>query len=146
MATSNPGTAGIPTTPVPTDPYLTDQERERLTPQCSRILSALRERPRWNYELAEIGLSYTRRISDLRAAGHQVDIIATTETGARLYGLVTDCPACKGWSYGCPDCDSIGHRLVAQAPQAGCNMVPINWQDAPFAAAADGVLAGGRVD
>lgn len=71
----------------PTDPGLTDAERARLSPQCARMLALLLVCPRWNYELADISLSYTRRLSDIRAHGYDITVIATGDTGARLYGL-----------------------------------------------------------
>lgn len=71
----------------PTDPGLEPSEVPRLSRQGTAMLAALLERPRWNYELAELGLSYARRLSDIRAAGFVVAIIARTDEGGRLYAL-----------------------------------------------------------
>ena len=132
-----PGSAGSVSI-TPTDPYLSDAERARLTPQCWAVLQSLRRGPAWNYELATIGLSYTRRLSDLRAHGYQVDIIQTGENGARLYGLIQ---TIDGEDF-----------LVSSHPVPGCDLRRIDpgdnrrlpWLSQPMAA--DGCLAGGRVD
>lgn len=117
MDTASPaGLSGAPITP--TDPGLPRSEHPRLSRQCMAILGLLAARPQWNYELALVGLSYTRRLSDLRAHGFRVELIATGEHGARLYGLVVPCPACpdpQPWTVPtCPACG--GHRARVVCP------------------------------
>jgi hypothetical protein len=51
---------------------LTPDDRKRLNGQSKRILDALIAGPATNTYLASIALKYTSRISDLRAAGHNV--------------------------------------------------------------------------
>jgi hypothetical protein len=116
----------------PTDPGLSPAERERLTPQCLAVLNCLRRGPAWNYELATIGLSYTRRLSDLRAHNHQVDIIQNGDHGARLYGLVITCPTCKGGDLvRCDHCNDVGSLLVAREPVPGCGLRTIHPEAMP---------------
>lgn len=63
--------------PPPTPPRaparaVTTSDAQRLNGQCARILDLLRVRPQLNSTLAGIGLKYTSRISDLRAAGYTI--------------------------------------------------------------------------
>lgn len=120
-------------TVTPTDPGLDPAEAPRLSRQNRAILDLLRERPRWNHELAAVALSYTRRISDLRAHGYRVDILpsaAGTEHGARLYGLVLECPVCDGKGFyfyynpptPCTTCGAVGEMLCAPAKIPGCHL------------------------
>ena len=119
--------AGVPITP--TDPGLARSELPRLTRQCYAMLGLLAARPQWNYEMALVGLSYTRRLSDLRAAGFKVERIQTGEHGARLYGLVVPCPSCpdvEPWTVPiCPACGSLGSRLVGPDLVPGYALRPI---------------------
>ena len=63
-------------------------ETPRLSKQCATMLERLRQGPATNHELARIGLKYTSRISDLRAAGYDIQIVGkNTETGERTYAL-----------------------------------------------------------
>lgn len=119
-----------PATPsiTPTDPTLTDAERRRLAPQAVAVLRTLERGPAWNYELATIGLSYTRRISDIRDHGFDVRILANGESGARCYGLTVLCPNCNGLGehlvlrgQGCPRCNARGVLLVH--PQGAADRV-----------------------
>lgn len=88
MAVSLSGSGAAVTDSItPTDPGLTDAERARLSPQCAIMLAMLLVKPRWNFDLYKVGLSYTRRISDIRAAGYEINVIANNQTGGRLYGL-----------------------------------------------------------
>ena len=49
-------------------------EAKRLSAQCHAILARLQQGPMTNREMSQIALSYTRRISDLREAGYDVQI------------------------------------------------------------------------
>lgn len=69
----------------PRDPHLDEAEKPRLSAQCRAILDRLRKGPATNTELSGIALKYTGRISDLRAAGYEVKIVARDLTS----GLVT---------------------------------------------------------
>jgi hypothetical protein len=55
------------------DTHVTDpDEIHRLRSQNDRILERLQKGPASNYELAQISLKYTSRLSDLRKAGYTV--------------------------------------------------------------------------
>jgi hypothetical protein len=69
---------------VRTDP----EEAPRLSAQCAAILDRLKRGPATNQELARIALKYTGRISDLRANGHQIEIVSRCRsTGLTIYAL-----------------------------------------------------------
>jgi hypothetical protein len=75
----------------PCDPKVTPTEAKRLSRQCQEILSRLQTGPATNVALAGIALKYTSRISDLRAAGHDVRVIERShETGVTVYRLITN--------------------------------------------------------
>jgi len=61
-------------------------EIRRLSQQCVAILKRLQAGPASNAELALIALKYTSRISDLRAAGYDVKVLARSG-GTVQYGL-----------------------------------------------------------
>lgn len=73
----------------PCDPNVVhQQEVRRLTGQNAAILKRLRLGPADNVELAGMALKYTSRISDLRAAGHRVEIIQrNSANGVNVYKL-----------------------------------------------------------
>ena len=85
MDTNRP--TGPTGSPVTLTPATSPDTRRRLHRQALKILDLLRMRPVWNYEMAQIALSYTRRLSDLRAYGYRVEIITRDECGANLYGI-----------------------------------------------------------
>lgn len=115
------GPAGPPFTHFPTDPGIEPSEIPRLTRQNLVMLAALHRGPVWNYNLANIGRSYTRRISDIRAAGVRVEIVATGKHGARLYAIVDTCPICDGRGFG-----AIRYERLGKAP-----WVKADWPDCP---------------
>ena len=57
------------------DPSLDDREKPRLSRQCAEILALLRQGVATNRDLARLSLKYTGRISDLRKAGHRIEVI-----------------------------------------------------------------------
>jgi hypothetical protein len=64
------------------------EERPRLTGQNATILERLRRGTATNRELAEIALKYSGRISDLRAAGYNVQVVSRDyKTGLTMYEL-----------------------------------------------------------
>lgn len=79
--TTRPGTQSI--APHPAD-------AARLSPQCHRILARLRAGPASNTALADIALKYTGRISEIRGAGHVVEVFdQDRRTGVCWYRLGT---------------------------------------------------------
>lgn len=60
----------------PIDPNVNPHDRPRLSTQAQAILDRLRSGPATNKELAQIALKYTSRISDCRAAGHKIEVVA----------------------------------------------------------------------
>lgn len=65
-----------------------EPERKRLSAQSQAILDRLRRGPATNYELAQIALKYTSRLSDCRKAGYDVRMVSRNyETGVTLYRL-----------------------------------------------------------
>lgn len=73
----------------PRDTHVVPEERPRLSGQNARILERLRRGPATNDELSGIARKYTSRISDLRAAGHDVRVIEHDRTtGVVLYKLM----------------------------------------------------------
>lgn len=76
--------------PTPDNPTPHQVERERLSAQCQRILARLERGPVANTELATLALKYTGRISDLRAAGHDVEAYnRDRRTGVCWYRLTS---------------------------------------------------------
>jgi hypothetical protein len=78
--------------PPPCDPNVTEAvEAKRLSAQCRTMLDAFRAAGvdgMTNDDLARISRKYTSRISDLRAAGYEVRIIAQNfKTGLVVYRL-----------------------------------------------------------
>ena len=51
---------------------LREAEAKRLQSQTERIVTRLRKGPAYNFELAEIAIKYTGRISDLRKLGYKI--------------------------------------------------------------------------
>ena len=49
-----------------------EQDAPRINRQCQAVLDRLMEGPATSYDLAQIALKYTSRISDLRKSGHVV--------------------------------------------------------------------------
>jgi len=77
----------------PRDTHVVKEERPRLTGQNLAILERLRRGPATNKELAAISLKYTGRVSDLRAAGYNVVLVARDHTtGVTMYELITKEP------------------------------------------------------
>jgi hypothetical protein len=63
-------------------------ETRRLSRQCQAILDLLRRGRVSNHTLAQISLKYTSRLSDLRAAGHDVRVVTQDRrTGVTVYEL-----------------------------------------------------------
>lgn len=63
-------------------------QRRRLNSQCVQILAMLTSRRVSNRELSQVSLKYTGRISDLRAAGHDVRCVWHNKlTGVATYAL-----------------------------------------------------------
>ena len=54
---------------------LMSTETIRLSRQCQAILDRLRQGPATNRELAGLCLKYTSRVSDLRKAGYDVQVV-----------------------------------------------------------------------
>ena len=71
----------------PRDPSVAAADRPRLSGQNAAILARLRTGPETNLTLAKISLKYTSRISDLRAAGHNITC-QRLGGGVTLYRLV----------------------------------------------------------
>lgn len=72
----------------PCDPHVDKRERPRLSKQCRQILWRLEQGPATNVELASIALKYTSRLSDLRAAGYDVQVVERDHrTGVVRYAL-----------------------------------------------------------
>jgi hypothetical protein len=67
---------------------LSPPETRRLSRQCQTILDLLRSGRVTNTELAKVSLKYTSRLSDLRAAGHDVRVVTQDRrTGVTVYEL-----------------------------------------------------------
>lgn len=80
-----------PVDPIPIrDTHVTaPEEIRRLSRQCQHILERLQRGEATNKELAGLSLKYTARISDLRAAGYDVQVKSrNTKTGLTVYRLV----------------------------------------------------------
>ena len=71
----------------PIDPKVEPVERPRLRGQNATILAMLQEGPKTNRELAEVALNYRARVSDLRAAGHTIEVAEDKATGLNVYEL-----------------------------------------------------------
>lgn len=68
-------------------------ESQRLSKQCAAILARLERGRVSNRELASVALKYTSRVSDLRARGHNVQVVARDhESGLTWYALVPLAP------------------------------------------------------
>lgn len=64
------------------------QAKIRLSRQAIAIRDRLLQGPATNLELAQIALKYTGRISDLRACGYEIYVVAQDfETGRVIYAL-----------------------------------------------------------
>lgn len=73
----------------PIDTHLVKEEKPRLTGQNMRILERLQHGAATNRELVEYGLNYRARISDLRAAGYNVQVVSRDHrTGLTMYEIV----------------------------------------------------------
>jgi hypothetical protein len=76
---------------IPLNPTVAPESAPRLSRQCLRILDRLRRGRASNGELAEIGLKYTGRISEIRQAGFDVRVVSHDKTtGVAHYALFTD--------------------------------------------------------
>lgn len=65
-----------------------EPEARRLSRQCQAILAVLQRGRVTNHELAQLSLKYTSRLSDLRAAGHDVRVVTQDRrTGVTVYEL-----------------------------------------------------------
>lgn len=66
-------------------------EKVRLSRQSAAILSALHLGRVSNAELSLIALKYTSRVSDCRAAGHDIRVVESDRaTGRFIYALFVD--------------------------------------------------------
>lgn len=73
----------------PRDTHVETVERPRLTGQNQAILERLQRGPATNFELNQIALKYTSRLSDLRAAGYNVVVVDRDRaTGRTMYQLI----------------------------------------------------------
>ena len=64
------------------------QEKTRLSRQCETIIGRLCRGRTSNFELYEIALNATARISELRKKGHHIRIVARDHrTGENWYAL-----------------------------------------------------------
>jgi hypothetical protein len=77
---------------IPSDTHVTEPtEIARLSSQNQQVLVRLQQRPATNRELATISLKYTSRISDLREAGHRIEVVEhDRKTGLVLYQLFSE--------------------------------------------------------
>lgn len=75
------------------DPNVAADDEPRLTGQNLQILQRLKCGPCLNVELAQISLKYTSRVSDLRAAGYEIEC-QRLDGGKTLYKL-------KGFTKSC---------------------------------------------
>jgi hypothetical protein len=80
-----PGLFARDVSPLATDPRVPQASRARLSRQCQAILDRLTQGAATNRELAELALKYTSRLSDIRAAGYDVRVVAHDH----VTGLVT---------------------------------------------------------
>lgn len=63
-------------------------ETARLSRQCQQILDRLRKGQASNRELAGYALKYTGRVSELREAGHDIQVVSRDrKTGLTYYAL-----------------------------------------------------------
>lgn len=73
----------------PRDTHVEKVERPRLTGQNQAVLERLQQGPATNFELNQIAIKYTSRISDLRAAGYNVVVVDRDRaTGRTMYQLI----------------------------------------------------------
>lgn len=71
----------------PCDPNIDRADVPRVTGQNAAILALLREKREVpNYELAEIALKYSGRVSDLRKCGYDIRVVRR-DGGTRWYRL-----------------------------------------------------------
>lgn len=74
----------------PRDWGVTAEEVLRLSAQNAKVLARLQQGPASNLALSSLALKYTSRISDLRAAGYEIEnYIHDRKTGESWYRLVT---------------------------------------------------------
>jgi len=59
-------------------------EIQRLSAQDARVLARLEQGPCRNFDLAQIALNFTARISDLRKAGFDIRIIERDRSSGRV--------------------------------------------------------------
>lgn len=73
----------------PRDTHVEKVERPRLTGQNQAVLERLQQGPATNFELNQIAIKYTSRVSDLRAAGYNVVVVDRDRaTGRTMYQLI----------------------------------------------------------
>ena len=73
---------------IPTDPRVPAEARPRLSRQERAILARLEQGPATNRELADIALKYTSRISVIRQAGYDIQVVErNVVTGFTRYAL-----------------------------------------------------------
>ena len=60
---------------------LREAEMKRLQSQSERIITRLRQGPATNYELADISLKYTGRVSELRKRGYHIQCRTVSPRG-----------------------------------------------------------------
>jgi len=76
---------------IPVNVTVDQREVKRLSKQCAAILERLQAGDATNHELAQIALKYTSRISDLRAAGYQIEVASRDhDSGLVWYRLVKE--------------------------------------------------------
>lgn len=76
---------------IPVNVTVDPREAVRLSNQSKRILAILRECPCTNNVLATIGIRYSARIGELRAAGYKIEIIKRNhDTGVNVYALIEE--------------------------------------------------------
>ena len=64
------------------------QDRARLSAQCQRILARLQQGSATRRELTQIALNATARLSELRMAGYDVQVVERHPSGLTVYALV----------------------------------------------------------
>ncbi|MEX2287446.1 MAG: hypothetical protein WD648_10175 [Planctomycetaceae bacterium] len=99
----------------PADPLVSSIDHKRLGSQNQEILERLRRGPATNKQLAAISINFTRRISDLKKAGHRIEAKRHRQTGIWTYRL-----------------ENTGTATHESAPGPGSKATP---QTAPPAAA-----------
>lgn len=72
----------------PADPHVSPAEAPRLSGQCKVILDMLRRGRVSNYQMSKVSIKHTSRVSDLRAAGHDIRVVERNAvTGVNWYAL-----------------------------------------------------------